>query len=193
MIRRRFGHIRAEDETKSYVARISEPNEQNSQAYRIHVPAGSRYLLHLTDTTFVEDDYPTNPVPTKTISLNGWRDGADVVLSYNIYWENNAPRVVVHTETDEIFDYVPPNWSSGGPSEAANLQTKQQESFSADETIRFMWWRDSTTKRGIMLWLEPFSKWNDRRLAQENVTEPNVRQPTTTGISTKENHGIRSE
>jgi hypothetical protein len=170
-IRRRFGHIRVDDESRTYVARITEPNEPTDHAYRIRVPAGSRYLLHLSDTPFVADDYPPDPVPTKTISLNGWRDGADVVLSYSIRWEKNAPRVIIHTQTEEMFDYVPPDWTSGGPSGWSHLQTDPQVAFSTDETIRFMRWHDATTKRGFMVWLEPFSKWNDRRLAQKAAAE----------------------
>jgi hypothetical protein len=85
-----------------------------------------------------------------------------------IYWENNSPRVVVHTETEELFDYVLPDWVAGtGSREARHLTTDPQEEFSTDDTIRFMWWRESSTKRGIMLWLEPHAKWEARRTAQQ--------------------------
>jgi hypothetical protein len=176
-IRRKYGYIRVEDEKMTYVSRIAE-NEETDDAYRIVVPAGSRYLLHLTDTQFEHDGYPPDPIPTKTISLNGWREGADVVLSYSIYWENNAPRVVVHTEADEFFDYVPPNWQSGGgPNEGSHLQTAPQKAFAIDETIQFMWWKDPSTKRGIMLWLEPHSQWEARRNARKATEQSGEPKP----------------
>ena len=166
-VRRKYGHIRVENESKTYVSRITD-NEQDNDAYRIRVPAGSRYLLHLTDATFEKSDYPDNPIPTKTISLNGWREGADAVLSYSIYWESNAPRVVVHTETEEMFDYVPPGWVNGaGPTEGSHLTTEPQAEFSTDDAIQLMWWREPSTRRGIMLWLEPHTKWEARRAAQK--------------------------
>lgn len=169
--RRRFGYIHVDDESKSYVARIPEPNAQEKTSYRIRVPAGSRYLLHLTDTTFSGEGYPTNPVPTRSISLNSWRDGADVILSYCIYWKDNAPRLNVHTETEEFFDYVPPDWTNGGPSESTRLESNPQNEYPIDKTIEIMSWRDSRTKRGLMLWLEPYSSWNARRLGQKAASQ----------------------
>jgi len=161
--RRRFGHIKVHDESKTYVSRIEDPNASISTSYRIRVPEGSRYLLHLTDATFPQKRYPANPIPTKSISLNGWRDGANVILSYNIYWENNAPRFSVHTETQEFFNYVPPSWVDGGQGESFDLQTNPQNEYSTNESIEFMWWRDSSTKRGFMLWLEPHDTWMEKR------------------------------
>lgn len=168
-VRSKYGYIRVDDSSKTYVSRIAD-NEQDVDSYRIRVPAGSRYLLHLTDDTFEKSDYLDNPEPTKSISLNNWREGADAILSYHVYWENNAPRVVVHTETEKMFDYVPANWVAGtgsGPSsEGAHLITDTQAEFSTDDTIRFMWQRDQTTKRGLMLWLEPHEKWEAKRAAK---------------------------
>jgi len=88
-VRRKYGYIRIENENSTYVSRIAD-NEQGENAYRIRVPSGSRYLLHLTDATFEKSDYPVDPIPTKTISLNGWQEGADAVLSYSIYWAQIA-------------------------------------------------------------------------------------------------------
>jgi len=161
--RRRFGHIKVYDESKTYVSRVEDPNASISKSYRIRVPEGSRYLLHLTDAAFPQKGYPANPTPTKSISLNGWRDGADVILSYTIYWENNAPRFNVHTETNEYFNYVPPNWVDDGQSESFDLETSPQNEYSTSESIEFMWWRGSSTKRGFMLWLEPYATWIEKR------------------------------
>ena len=167
-VRSKYGYIRVDDRSKTYVARIAD-NEEDVDSYRICVPAGSRYLLHITDTTFEDSDYPDDPIPTKSISLNHWREGADAVLSYSIYWENDALRFVVHTETEKMFDYVPADWvagTGGGPSEGSHLITETQAEFSTSETIRFMWHRDPTTKRGLMLWLEPYAKWEAKRAAK---------------------------
>ena len=93
-VRRKYGHIKIDDEKMTYVSRIAD-NEEAEDAYRIIVPAGSRYMLHLADANWDGDGFLPDPTPTKTISLNGWRDGADVILSISTYWENNAPRIVV--------------------------------------------------------------------------------------------------
>ena len=168
-VRRKYGYIRVDDESKTYVSRIAE-NEEANDAYRIIAPAGSRYMLHLSDATFDSDGYPVQLKPTKTISLNGWRDGADVILSYYVYMEDGVPRIVVHTEADQFFNYIPPNWQTGsGPSEGGHLETDSQQAFSIDETIKLMWWRDWTTKRGLILWLEPHSKWEAKRKARDET------------------------
>jgi len=101
-VRRKYGYIKIDNEKMTYVSRIAE-NEETKDAYRIIVPAGSRYMLHLTDAVFEDDFPPQNPVPTRTISLNGWREGADVVLSYSCFWEKDAHRIVVHTEADQFL------------------------------------------------------------------------------------------
>ena len=165
-VRSKYGYIRVENETKTYISRIAS-NEQDVDAYRICVPAGSRYMLHLTDTSFEADGYPDDPIPTKTISLNHWREGADAVISYSVHWDNDIPRVVVHTETEKMFDYVPAEWDSGNfPVNGAHLETDPQTEFSIDDTIELMWCRDPNSNRGFMLWLEPYSKWEARRSAK---------------------------
>jgi len=172
-IRRKYGYIRVTDKSKTYVAQIPE-NESAGDAYRLWIPKGSRYLLHLTDSRFETNDSPTNPLPTKTILLEDWSQGADTTLSFSIYWENKAPRVVVHTKTDEIFDYVPSDWKgNSGPSEWTWLQSGWQTAYSADQNIQFVLWRDKTTTRGILLWMEPYATWEERRRQNnQNATEP---------------------
>jgi len=181
-VRKKYGYIRVEDEKLTYVSRITI-HEEDDANYRLIVPAGSRYMLHLTDATFENDGFPSHPIPTQTISLNGWTDGADVVLSYSISYPAfvlnsknkapyiKAPRVVVHTEADKYFDYVPPDWKyTGGKSKTADLQTGPQKTYATDETIEFMWWKDSSTSRGFVLWLEPYATY-DARESKKNATE----------------------
>jgi hypothetical protein len=172
-VRRRFGYIKVDDEKMTYVSRIAG-NEEPEVAYRIIVPAGSRYMLHLTDATLEGYGFLNELNPTKTISLNGWREGADVVLSFSNDWENNAPKIVVHTETAEYFNFVPSDWTaSGAPGEGWHLQTDPQKAFAIDETIQLIWWKDSGTNRGIVLWLEPHSKW-EAKLKAKKTTEPSM-------------------
>jgi hypothetical protein len=161
-VRRKFGYIHVVDETKTHVAQIAE-NEADGDAYRLWIPRGSRYFLHLTDATFESSDSPTDPIPTKSVSLNDWERGADTVLSCVIYWENNAPRVVVHSKTSELFSYVLPDWN--GASSAGELTWFQgeQREYNANQNIQLMLWRNTSSKRGILLWLEPFTNSEKRQ------------------------------
>lgn len=165
--RRRYGHISVTDPSKTYVSRIEDPNASSETSFRVRVPEGSRYLLNLSDASFDERGPSADLKPTTSISLNGWRDGADAVLSYSIQWDDDRPRIVVHSETEEFFDYTPPDWGESGKSESWITDARPQLEYSIDETIRFMWWRDSATGRGFVLWLEPFSSWMERRVAAE--------------------------
>jgi hypothetical protein len=162
-VRRKYGHIRAEDPGATYIARIEE-NESSSNEYRLVIPPGSHYLIHVTETTFLKSEYPVDPIPTETISLNSWKNGADVVLSYSIYVEGDDRRLIVHTNSEQFFDYQLKDWTDGTmPNEASHLQTDGQRAFQPDETIRFMWYRNPETKRGVMLWMEPANHWEARR------------------------------
>lgn len=178
-VRRKFGYVRVKNEKLTYVARIQD-DEQHVNAYRIHVPSGRHYMLHLTDTTIPTSNGPTDPQPTSTISLNGWKEGADVVLSYSIQIEGAARRVIVHTETEEFFDYRMDDWVASGM-EGSHLQTNPQLGFSPDETINFMWQRDPQTQRGVILWMELVAKWEARRAAKKNATEQSQSMQPATG------------
>lgn len=165
--RRRYGHITVADPTKTYISRIEDPNASSDTSFRVQVPEGSRYLLHLSDASFDESGPPADLQPTTSISLNGWRDGAEAVLSYSIQWDEDRPRIIVHSETEEFFDYTPSDWGESGKSESWTTDARPQSEHSIEETIRFMWWRDSATGRGFVLWLEPHTTWYERRLAAE--------------------------
>jgi len=154
-VRKQFGFIRPEDPNRIYIARIGGDIGTPDQ-YRMHIPPGHRFLLHIADTEIPDTGYPENPKPTKTLSMNPWREGADVVLKWAIYDSGPAPRLEVSTDSEPLFNYEMPDWvPSPGPSEGNHLQTKPQQSFSPEDRIRFMWWRNPTTKRGVMLWMEP--------------------------------------
>ncbi len=157
LARKQFGYLHIDDPDRIYVSRIG--GDFFPGRYRLHIPPGHRFLLHLADTEIPDTGYPENPKPTKTLSMNSWREGADIVLTWTVYKDNKAVRVEVATDTERLFDYVLADWQpASGPEEANHLQTDPQKSFSPNETIRFMWFRNPTTKRGVMLWLEPLGK-----------------------------------
>lgn len=163
-VRRQFGSLRVEDDKQIYVAHV--PGNKQGTVYRLHIPPGHRYMLHLTDTTFPDADYPIDPQPTQTLSMNSWNTGADIVLVCNV--TSRAPgtlNVKVYTETEQLFDYQDDGWarSTIGPSEGSELQADPQVVFDPDDTIRFMWHRNPDTQRGIMLWMEPMAAWQARR------------------------------
>ncbi|NNE00016.1 MAG: hypothetical protein HKN47_22075 [Pirellulaceae bacterium] len=168
VVRRKYGYIKVNDPSLTYVNAIAE-NEQGPAAMRLIVPAGSRYMLHLSDTKFDhETKIDTLPAAT-TISLNSWRNGADVTLSYAIHMENGNPVVHVHTETETLLTYKVPNWTkSGQPNEGTGSPLDGQREFSTDETIPIMTWRDTGTGRGIALWLEPHARYAARRNKQSD-------------------------
>ena len=165
--RRRYGHITVTDTAKTYISRIENPNTSIGTSFRVRVPKGSRYLLHLSDASFSESGPPADLQATQSISLNSWRDGAEAVLSYSIQWDNDRPRVVVHSETEEYFDYSPSDWNESGTNESWSNDARPQSEYSTDDTIRFMWWCNPGSRRGFVLWLEPHTTWNERRLAAE--------------------------
>lgn len=79
-VRRKFGYIHVVDQSKTYVALIEE-NEKDGTAFRIFVPKGSHYVLHLTDATFDSNECPADPIPTTSISL---KDGSKVRIQYSL-------------------------------------------------------------------------------------------------------------
>lgn len=171
-VRRRFGYIRIDNEEQIYVARITE-TEPGEDAYRLHIPPGNHYMLHLTEAEFPTENYPVDPIPTGTMSMNGWKDGADVVLRFWIAKGiDGKPVVHVATYTEELFDFRLENWWSGGPTEASNLETNPQKTFDPDSTIRFLWRRNPKTARGVMLWMEPVADWRARKSLISNQTDP---------------------
>jgi hypothetical protein len=170
-VRRKFGYIHVVDKSKTYVALIAE-NEADGTAFRVWVPKGSHYVLHLTDATFDSNEGPADPVPTTSISLNDWQQGADTTLSCSLYWENNSPRAIVHDKTSQLMDHVLPDWiGASGPSELTWYPGAQTE-YTSNQNIPLMLWRNTSSKRGILLWLEPLAKSDARRAAAAAKPKP---------------------
>ena len=163
VVRAKFGYIQVDDPSLTYVSRV--PHEWGF-AYRVLVPAGSRYMLHLTDHASDDGKQAKGSGATKSISLNGWRDGGDAVLSYEFDTTGKPPTLVVRCNANEFFNYSPPDWKSGIRSvngRGLKIEAGEQQAFSIDETIEFMYRENPTTKRGFRLWLEPYSTYKARQ------------------------------
>jgi hypothetical protein len=164
-VRKQFGYIKVTKPQLVLIARI-ESGEIPGNRYRMIIPPGVHYMLHITDSADVPaSGFPDNPQPTETMSMNSWRNGADVVLRFGV--RNDAdgiPRLDVATDSEELFSYRIEGWQTVAyPNSGYHLQTDEKQSFSPDEVIRFMTLSNDQTKRGVMLWMEPVAHWNRRR------------------------------
>lgn len=166
-VRKSYGHISVDDPTLTYVCGIPKSQNRVPTAARIVVPAGSRYLLHLSDATF-DDQTPSNSLPaTKTISLNSWRDGADKILTCEVLRDNGVPVVKVRTDEHEFFNYRMEGWTDSGQMHEGSF-VSEPRSFTVDETISISTWRDPGTKRGVAIWLEPHARAKQRENASKS-------------------------
>ena len=156
-LRTKYGYIDVQDDSKTYLARID--NSEGDDTYRLIVPAGSRYLIHISDTAMQDSTIPDELPRTKTYSMNGWRDGADVILKWGV-WGGEEKRFVLSTHTDQLFDYKLKDWDdSQGPNEGFDIQTDPQKEFDIDEKIILSYFGNEQLQRGIVLWIEPHSQW----------------------------------
>jgi hypothetical protein len=105
VIRRNYGYIRTEDARKVYVSSIVQHQGSNRDSLRIVVPPGQRYFLHLSETSARPSQSPPTANPRTTVVLNGWKDGADEILSYSIGWppDSEIPTLSVNTQTDHFY------------------------------------------------------------------------------------------
>jgi hypothetical protein len=164
-VRTQFGYILMTDPHLVHIARI-ESGEDPAIRYRMIIPRGCHYMLHITDMLdFPASGFPVDPQPTETMSMNSWRDGADVILHWNMPSDpDGTPRLVVATDSDELFSYRIEEWKKTGfPNTGWKLETNEKQTFKPDETIRFMTHSNDETRRGVMLWMEPVEQWYKRR------------------------------
>lgn len=173
-IRRNYGYIRTEDERKIYVSSIVQHQGSNRDSLRIVVPPGQRYLLHLSETSARPSQSPPTANPRTTVVLNGWKDGADEILSYSIGWppDSEIPTLSVSTQTDHFYTYVPDDWPRGvSLSIDSRLDANPQKEFAPDEPIVLMFANAPSLDRGVMLWLEPETRHQAQLDAQRKATE----------------------
>ena len=164
-VRKQFGYIKVTDPNLTYISRI-ESGEDHAIRYRLIIPRGCHYMLHITDMSdFPASGFPEDPKPTTTISMNSWRNGADVILHWNMPPDSDGTaRLVVATDSEELFDYRIEGWvKTAYPNSGWKLETYQKQTFKPDETIRFMTHSNDQNKRGVMLWMEPAEQWYKRR------------------------------
>ncbi len=167
-LRAKFGHIEVNDESRTYFAPVK--SYEGEDTFRAIFPAGSRYLLHISDTPMNNSEVPDDLPRTKTMSMNGWREGADIILKWGV-WGGDSKRFVVSTQTDELFDYQIENWNApaGHPNESFDVASDQQVSFATSERVILSYFGNEKLQRGIVLWLEPhadWEEWNERRKAK---------------------------
>lgn len=179
------GIFRSDDESKISVAQFVNSDYGRSlpkgmkpnESYRIHLPAGSRYVLHLSDQEAANDAYPASEtlVPTETVLLDPWR--TEFVLSRVVLITDAGPRFLVSSEADLLFDYTATNWSGGTQTTSESwpdLTVAFNAEFDLDERIRLFWWSSGQSERGVMVWLEPEEIWLQRR---ESATNSSVATP----------------
>lgn len=173
-IRRNYGYIRVDNGTKVYVSSIAQHKGSSHDSLRIVVPPGERYFLHLSETSALPGQGPPTCKPRTTVALNGWKDGADEILSYSIGWppDSEIPKLRVNTPTEDFYTYVPDDWPRGVPlSIKSQVAADPQAEFDHDEPIVLMFANAPSIDRGVMLWLEPESRYKARLAAQKQTDE----------------------
>lgn len=74
------------------------------------------------------------------------------------------------------MDHVLSDWvGSSGPSELTWYPGVPTE-YTSNQNIPLMLWRNSISKRGILLWLEPLAKSEARRAAGAAKSEPEAKE-----------------
>ena len=155
-VRKHFGYLDIDDPKLIYIG----PIESRRSSYRLHIPPGHRFLMHVTEMAFPTEGWPENPEPSATLVMGSWNEGADVVFQWRTISEGNNRRFIVKTDSEELFDYTLNNWEEGPlPNSATYIvgPGESQKSFQPDETIRFMLFKNDSTRRGVLLWMEPLS------------------------------------
>jgi hypothetical protein len=156
-VRKQFGHLEIGDPKLIYVGWI----ESRSNSLRVQIPPGHRFLMHVTEMGFPLAGWPENPEPTTSMSMNSWSEGADVFLQWRFLREGKNRRFIVKTDSEQLFDYTMENWAEGPlPNSSARIvhSREPQKSFQPHETIPLMLFKNESTGRGVMLWMEPLRK-----------------------------------
>lgn len=159
----KFGYL---EPTPEFITRFLRIQQDNGEvAYRARFPKGSRYMLHISDVPMEGSQIPDKLTTTKTMSMNSWRDGADVILKWNIWVEDDKRILDVRTQTEQLFNYEIPDWpqQSGYPNEGFYLEADSVAEFDPNEKIILNYFGNEKLKRGVILWLEPHAMWEERR------------------------------
>ena len=89
VVRKQFGYLRIDDPKKIYITRVKGTGiitTANANRYRLYIPPGRRFLIHVGETEISEIGPAESAMPIATTSVNSWREGAEVIL----YWTNST-------------------------------------------------------------------------------------------------------
>lgn len=152
-VRRKYGYMKIENSSKINVVALA----QEKGAFRLVIPPGERYYLHLSETTAQGNSaLPTGQHKT-TVALNNWADGEDVILRFGLYInpDTDTPYLDVGSQNQGFFTYRPENWPSGiSLSEAYHLDASEKLELPPNDPIILLRAKSDEIDRGIVLWLE---------------------------------------
>lgn len=166
-VRKEFGYIKPPTADRIQIARIEGGEQKGVTRYRMRIPPGHQFMLHISEMKgLTVAGYPENLEATKTMSMNSWREGADCILQWSSGRDPDGTKCLdVATDSEELFHYRLEDWKPprGYPNSSWELPTDERQSFSPDETIRFMTFENDRLARGVVLWMEPAEQWLKRR------------------------------
>jgi hypothetical protein len=160
--RKQFGYLRIDDPQKIYITKVKGSGiitTANPNRYRLYIPPGHRFLIHVGETEISETG-PIGPAtPIATTSVSSWREGAEVLLYWTNSTEGDVRRIRVWTDSEELIDVKladnvkdAPRPDSGG-----YLALTSQLEFRPEERVQLFWHGNRAAKRGIVVWMEPFT------------------------------------
>ena len=161
--------IFVDDPSRLYLLQLGETGD----IFRVHLPPGADYVLHLADTIASEDGFPSDPTPTKTIAFGDTTDGFDTILHLQVARDPNNRGIARASINDrESIEYVIQNWTDvSQPKRQHVIDAREQLERSSSDSINLMWWRDPSTNRMVTFWMEPRAI-ADARAETNETTEP---------------------
>ena len=166
--------IRGTHVTLWEAARIdSEPAEENyvslrrvapkSDVFKLRVPPGVSYDLHVGLCAPEDADHLSFPRPAKTISIRKSPNASplETVLTFSVSPDTEGKQVVNASVVDHgamqlvIPEGKPLQQKDDLGAGYSTLETDEPATYLPIETIELMKWRDRSTNRAVLLWLEP--------------------------------------
>lgn len=156
VVRQQFGYLRIDDPQKIYITKIEGTGASGGNHYRLYIPPGHRFLLHVGETEYAATGPVGTPRRLATLSMNSWREGADVILHWTRTKDGETSRLKVWTDTEELFDVPYTQWKidPSFPSSGGSVATDSQQEFHPDDRIQFFSFGHELAKRGIVMWME---------------------------------------
>ena len=157
VVRKQFGYLRIDDPKKIYITKVEGQKAVGGNHYRLYIPPGHRYLLHVGETEYAATGPVGKPKPLATMSMNSWREGADVMIHWTNTTEGEKRRLKVWIDTEELFDVEIPDYKRGSkfPNSGSHWSQDPHLGIPPEETIQFFSYGNEETKLGIVMWMEP--------------------------------------